>query len=167
MKKIIAVLILIVLLFTTIPLLLFHHNINSIESEISESHKHNFNLYVDSFELILNFLCSNFGFEENASLSIISEDSSIVSLYHNENYFQLSNELKIAFNSIKNAFDYRDFSFIDINKNRISFGGLGNYMFVFSRNGEQPDYFYHPEDTIAYTRYILNDNWYLLVNKAR
>ena len=66
-----------------------------------------------------------------------------------------------AFDHINDAF-YSDFSFIDITPERISFGGLGSGMYVFSLDKKAPDYFYHKGDDMSEDVYSLGDNWYYL-----
>ena len=79
---------------------------------------------------------------------------------------RLPSEVRQAFNSVKEAIAY-DFSIIYITNERVSYCGLGNRMYVYSRNGKKPNYFYSKDDGVIYITYKLKDNWYLLENIAR
>ena len=81
---------------------------------------------------------------------------------YNEGKISLSKELQNAFHSISDAFEYWDFSFIDITQERISFGGLGAKMYVHSRNGKIPRYHYSKDDGLHPDIYTLGNSWYLL-----
>lgn len=67
----------------------------------------------------------------------------------------------------ENAFS-QDFSFINVTKERISYGGEGNFMYVYTIDGQKPTYFYSKDSDVASFKTIhLKGNWYLLVNRAR
>ncbi len=84
-----------------------------------------------------------------------------VGLYENGNIYP-EQEIQNAFNNILNAFQHYEFSFVEITPERVSYGGLGYRMYVYSRNGKVPDYFYHKGDRMDEDCYYLGDNWYLL-----
>lgn len=88
----------------------------------------------------------------------------ITNLYYNED-IELNDLQKEAINNINDLFS-TDFSFIDVYPDRISYGGLGNEMYVYSRNGEIPDYFYSEDDGEKFTTYVLGNDWYLLMRRS-
>ena len=64
--------------------------------------------------------------------------------------------------------EYSDY--IDVTEERIDYGGLGNYLYVYSRNGKRPKYFYSPnpkKDRTFFKTYYLIDDWYLLKGSSR
>lgn len=71
-----------------------------------------------------------------------------------------------SLNNILNAFR-TDFSFIGVGQGRVSFGGNGNDMFVYTVDDSFPKWFYSPNDDTKYTREKLDNNWYHLYNNAR
>ncbi len=130
-----------------------------------------FKAYRYDFNLINNYIIENFDYMANSednSLMLIKEDGYVTALYDNAENILISDELKAAFRNIDEAFENREYSFITITDERISYEGLGNRMFVYSRNGKIPDYFYYDGDGIDnYSRHILPDNWYLLIHHVR
>lgn len=74
-------------------------------------------------------------------------------------------ELK-SLNNLLNAFK-TDFSFIGVGEGRVSFGGNGNDMFVYTVDDSIPKWFYSPNDRMRYTKEKLYNNWYHLYNNAR
>lgn len=138
---------------------------DEIKKEAEQRELEKFQLYKTDFESVNEFICSMPVTGSN-SFSIIYKNNVITSLYDGRD-IPLPNEIKTSLNTIDDNLFYMDFSFIDVTEYRISYGGLGNIMYVFSRNGEIPDYFYHEEDNIDYTTYVLTENWYKLVNVAR
>lgn len=139
------------------------------------------NLFIscqEDFELINQFILETSNGRDGISFSLVTQDtngnSEIVSLFmhHPENSKEsknilLSDEMKNAFNTIWDTLFRMDFSFIDVTEDRISYGGLGSRMYVYSRNGERPTYFYSPSDDVVYHTYHLENRWYLLANIAR
>lgn len=121
-----------------------------------------FKLYKQEFQEITEYICENCDSDERKIVSVCFENSRIVSLYYDGNYAQLSDEMILFFNKIKNIYT-GDFSHIEVTPKRISYGGLGNRMYVYSRNGKVPDYFYHKGDGMNEDCFYLGDNWYLLM----
>ena len=67
------------------------------------------------------------------------------------------------FNSIKSGMKQSDTDFfIEIKTDRISYGGLSSRMYVYSRNGKAPSYYYYEGDGMHPEVCILGDGWYLL-----
>ena len=124
-----------------------------------------FELYKNDFEFITEYIIQNFDSENDSVLVFYEPDGSVYLYNEGENY--LSKELQNAFNSISDAFENYDFSFVDITQGRISFAGLGYRMYVYSRNGKVPRYYYFDDDGMHPDIYSLGDNWYLLTVNYR
>ncbi|MBP3579803.1 MAG: hypothetical protein J6K12_01005 [Clostridia bacterium] len=118
-----------------------------------ETEKYEKNSY--DFFLLNNYVIENYDYlSESESGIIYTED------------LRLPNDVRDAYNSV-NAELASEFSLIYVTKERISYGGIGHNMYVYSRNGKKPTYFYHKGDGVIYDTYKLKDGWYLLRNIAR
>lgn len=125
-----------------------------------------FEEYKAEFEAINDYIIENFDCDEMNSILVCRDGEGevygdIISLYDNGD-IELSDELQTYFNKIDDAFDGYDFSFVDVSKDRISYCGLGYRMYVYSRNGKAPDYYYYRGDGMHHETFKLTDNWYLL-----
>ena len=110
---------------------------------------------VDTNELIFAFTFS----DETGQVS------EIYSGYSHE-YVYLDEDTIEHFDNARKAFAY-DFSIIYITDTRISYGGDGNEMFVYSLDGKKPKYFWSDEKKHHFSTYSLGDNWYYLFLRQR
>ena len=117
------------------------------------------------FELISKYLTDTYGTDTKINIGV-SFDTGIPVLF-GDGDMTLTPTLQDAFSNIATAFKGYDFSFIEITPERISYGGLGCRMYVLARNGEAPDYFYHPGDGVSKACIPLCDGWYLLEHNYR
>ena len=121
----------------------------------------------EEFKLINDYVLANFDSQsDEMNIMIVRDFCNIQGLYENEDIV-IGEDLKIAFNSIDECFNNYDFSFIEINDDRISYGGLGYRMYVYSRNGKAPTYYYHEGDGMHPEVCKLDENWYLLTVNYR
>ena len=124
-----------------------------------------FESYKVEFEVVNDYIIKRIDYSEEIvgvrRNGLRPQLGDIVSLY-NDGDIELSEEIKEAFNKIDDAFEGYDFSYLEVTKDRISYGGLGYRMYVFSRNGKAPDYYYYPGDGMHHETFRLTDNWYLL-----
>ena len=162
--KIMLIVIITIIISITAAIKLFYFWYSYPKYDEEEAAK--FEACKEEFEVVNDYIINNFDYEEKESI-VISRDGEphkygdIVSLY-NDGDIELSEELKEAFNKIDDAFEGYDFSYLEVTKDRISYGGLGYRMYVFSRNGKAPDYYYYPGDGMHHETFRLTDNWYLL-----
>lgn len=130
-----------------------------------------FEEYKYDFNVINNYIIKNFGHmadEDDNSLMLVEENGYATALYDKGENILLPDELVTAFRNVDEAFKPWGYDSITITKERISYEGLGKKMFVYSRNGKIPNYFYSEDDGIDnYSRCILPDNWYLLEHNVR
>ena len=131
-----------------------------------------FEEYKYDFNVINNYIIKNFGHKVSSDndyvLMLIEEEGYVTEIDDYGKRIVLSEELKTSFKNIDEAFKPWGYDSITITKERISYEGLGKKMFVYSRNGKIPDYFYSEDDGIEnYSRCILPDNWYLLEHNVR
>lgn len=125
-----------------------------------------FRQYKDDFELItkelLNMTLTNHKIESYGI--VYDEEENIIGFYEISN--PLSDEMLAALNNITTLFT-QDFSFINVDEDRVSFGGLGIEMYVFSANDKKPTYFYYEGDGINFSCEKVDDHWYYLHNRVR
>lgn len=121
-----------------------------------------FETYKEDFEKINKYIIENYSNspEENYIL-IDTQIYQIVGLYDGGK-IALDKEIKLSLNSIVPAFDGYDFSFIQVSDGRVAYGGEGYRMYVYSRNGKIPNYYYNESDGMHPDVYKLDGNWYLL-----
>ncbi len=136
---------------------LFNHCPKYDEEEIELFQK-----YQGDFILINDYILENYSHLEDESILVCVENREITQLFNDGEDIFLPPEIKAAFNSIHEAFLNYEFSFVDITEDRISYGGLGYRMYVFSRNGKVPNYFYSPDDNMHEEIFVLGNDWYLL-----
>ena len=96
------------------------------------------------------------------------ETGKVEKLYsgYSEEYICLTEDIKESLNNVKQTF-YYGFSMISITENRISYGGEGYEMFVYSLDGKKPKYFWHNDRNNSFKIYSLGDDWYLLSLRLR
>lgn len=136
-----------------------------------------FFLFKDAFELVNDYILGISVNHDDSSFNIIRDDAgnilSLVAFYDD----QITEDVKLipentiidALNNIDESF-IGSFDYIDVTKERIDYGGLGNYLYVYSRNGKRPKYFYSPnpkKDRTFFKTYYLIDDWYLLKGSSR
>lgn len=158
MKKIIFILTPIAIIITVFVLLNFFPRHDEEETEL-------FKIYQNDFELITEYIIDNHDTQTKDSLGVYWENGTVY--LYDDHAVLLDRDLRNAFDNILNAFKNYEFSFVDITPERISYGGLGYRMYVYSRNGKVPDYFYHKGDGMNEDCFYLGDNWYLLTYNHR
>ena len=126
-----------------------------------------FQNYKADFEAVNNYFIKAYGDSPaDNKVHLDKRISQIIGLY-DEEAIKISEELKTSLNAIVPAFENYDFSFINVNEERISYCGDGYRMYVYSRNGKAPSYYYYKGDGPHPKVYSLGDNWYLLTNYKR
>ena len=160
MKKIIMILtpITIIISITFFVLFSFVFRHDGEETEF-------FKKYQSDFELITEYIIDNYDTQTKDSLGVYWENGTVY--LYDDHAVLLDRDLRNAFDNILNAFKNYEFSFVDITPERISYGGLGCRMYVYSRNGKAPDYFYYEGDAVNEDCFYLGDNWYLLMYYRR
>ena len=157
----IVFIILIVLLFVSVKLFLFFNNLPKYD----EKETNLFLEYKDDFLKVNSYIIEHFdvlpGEDENNILITPRGNVSIA------DHPPLDKELKNALYRTSIPFKGYDYSFIAVTSERISYYGDGYRMYVYSRNGKAPDYYYHYGDRQRPEVYSLGDNWYLLTNYKR
>lgn len=151
MKKIIFVLISIIL---SLPLCSCSTVSNDNDSGIC----------TDDFEAINDVLLSIETEKDITLFSVASEKGKNTEIY--DFPIELNENQLYSLNKISDAFT-TDFSFIAITENRISYGGEGNDMFVYSIDGKRPKYFYHKGDKVDFSVENLDNNWYFCHARIR
>ncbi len=119
----------------------------------------------DDAEAVNKYIIENFGHKANSednTIFVAQENGKVVGLSDGE-HIEIPDYLCDAFNSIKSKMNQSDTDFfVDVEADRISYGGLSHSMYVYSRNGKAPSYYYHQGDGMHPEVYDLGDNWYLL-----
>ena len=132
---------------------------NTEATEIFKEHK-------SSFTEINNLMIEFLNDGQEGIYSIEKDDEHfIVSLYHNGKDITLSDSQLKAVNDINELYT-SDFSTIYVSADRIAYGGLGREMYVYTFDGNKPDYYYSNDGKDAFKTYQLSDNWYLLIRKT-
>ena len=131
----------------------------------NEKEIQNFLQFKDDAEAVNSYIIENFGYKANTndnSIFVSQKNGIIIELY-DEGQIEIPENLLDDFNSIKRGMNQSDTDFfIDITEERISYGGLGRCIYVYSRGSKAPTYFYHDGDGMHPEVYELGDNWYLL-----
>ncbi|MBQ7399090.1 MAG: hypothetical protein IJW06_01335 [Clostridia bacterium] len=121
-----------------------------------------FQRYKPGFEKVNRYIIETYGNDSAQNTFYLDKQIlQIVGLNDGEKT-AVNEEIKASLNSIVPAFDGYDFSFIKVSPERVSYGGEGYRMYVYSRNGKAPSYFYYEGDGMKPEVYKLGDNWYLL-----
>ena len=124
------------------------------------------------FEELNNFLIEQYNKVDQESVSFyfssLKNNNQIESLLpsYTEERLYIDDNIKTLFLNVKKAFRY-DFSIITIDKNRISYYGEGNEMFVCSLDEKKPKTFWPDGAKANFSMYSLGDNWYYLFLKQR
>ncbi len=153
MKKIIFILIITLL---SLSLLFCSCSVSSNNS--------NLEICTDDFEAINDLLLSIETNKDKLIFSVIAQNGKNTEIYNFP--IELNENQLNSLNQIANAFS-TDFSFIEITENRITYGGEGSDMFVYSINGKTPKYFYFKGDNINFSVKELENNWYYCHAKIR
>lgn len=132
---------------------------DSEEIAVFEKHR-------EEFELVAEYVLENFDTEDKKIILVDWLTNEKMRLYDDGDIYP-DKEINDAFFGILDAFNLpgsnaSDLSHIVITPDRISFGGEGTRMYVLSRNGRIPNYYYHKGDGVDEKVYPLGDNWYLL-----
>ena len=131
----------------------------------NEKEIQNFSQFKDDAEAVNGYIIENFGHTAitNDNSILVSQENGIIVGLYDEGHIEIPEHMLDAFNNIKDRMHQSDTDFfIDITKDRISYGGLSSYMYVYSRNGKSPSFFYHKGDGMHPEVYDLGNNWYLL-----
>lgn len=161
-----------VFIFTIIIIFSFCSCSCSQHSNDFDSKKNTFNINKDSFDKLNQYFLEQFSYIDNNELnfafSVSKETGKIEKLYssYSQEYIYLDKEIIELLNNIRNLFDY-DFSIVSITSTRISYGGEGNEMYVYSLDGNKPKYFWEDNKAASFTIYTLDENWYYLFLKQR
>lgn len=126
-----------------------------------------FEQYRENFDLINEYVIDNFecpaNEEQEIVLFVFDEDRQIASLYCNDEYYPLSDELKNAFSKMISLAEGKNLDTIRISDTRIDYFGLGNRAFVYSRDGKRPKYLYsEDEHLLGFGVEKLGEGWYFL-----
>ena len=139
-----------VLIATAISICVLFHVINMICLILDLQEEDEFELYREDFDLINEYVIDNFECPPNEKHEIVSfvfdEDGQIGSLYCNDEYYPLSDQLKNAFSKMISLAKGKNLDTIRISSKRIDYFGLGNRAFVYSRNGKKPKYLYSEDE---------------------
>ena len=166
-KLLFIAVILIIGVLLTIPFVI-------VKTNIRQNEKQKFSSYKGDFEMVNKYILDICSSNTKTSFNIIYEDKKISSLVmfsedsSQETKIFLKDDIKEALNNIEENLMTSSFDYIDVTSERISYGGLGNRVYVYSRNGEKPTYYLSPNnDRASYNTYYLNDNWYMLKSISR
>lgn len=130
----------------------------------STSNDNNFEICTEDFEAINNVLLNIDPDNDRLLFSVVSEDGKDTEIYNfpielNENELHSLNRLSDTFKT--------DFSFIEITEERISYGGEGGDMLVYSIEGKTPKYFHYVGDRIDFSVKSLGHKWYFCHARIR
>lgn len=126
-----------------------------------------FEQYREDFDLINEYVIDNFecpaNEEQEIVLFVFDEYRHIASLYCNDEYYPLSDDLKNAFSAMISLAKGKNLDTIRISSKRIDYFGLGNRAFVYSRDGKRPTYLYsEDEHLLGFKAYDEGEGWYYL-----
>ena len=137
-----------------------------------DSKKNTFNINKDSFDKLNQYFLEQFSSIDNDELnfafSVSKETGRIEKLYSSylHEYIYLEEDIIELLSNVNNSFNY-DFSIVSVTNTRISYGGEGNEMFVYSLDGSKPRYFWEDNEKASFSIYVLDENWYYLFLKQR
>ena len=125
-----------------------------------------FNEYRDDIELIRDYVLDNFDCDskdESVDMLVVRDENGEISGLFEDGEDIIPPEDVLQ--ALKRA-DYIMFSgslpFIEVTKKRVTFGDEGRRMYVYSRNGKKPDYYFHKGDGMHPDIYKLGDGWYVM-----
>ena len=151
-----TVILLIVLFFVAEKLYWLVHDFPKNDEEETSIFKE----YKSDFEMVNSYILENFDvLSDEDRKNVIITPRGNVSIY---NHPALDKEMKHALYRTSIPFNGYDYSFIEVTKERVSYGGEGYRMYVYSRNGKAPSYYYYEGDGMHPEVCILGDGWYLL-----
>ena len=136
----------------------------SQHSNDSDSIKNTFNINKDSFDKLNQYFLEQFSSIDNNELnfafSVSKETGRIEKLYSSylHEYIYLEEDIIELLSNVNNSFNY-DFSIVSITNTRISYGGEGNEMFVYSLDGSKPRYFWEDNKEASFSIYARYRNW--------
>ena len=137
-----------------------------------DSKKNTFNINKDSFDKLNQYFLEQFSSidtnELNFAFSVSKETGRIEKLYSSylHEYIYLEEDIIELISNVNDSFNY-DFSIVSVTNTRISYGGEGNEMFVYSLDGSKPRYFWEDNEKASFSIYVLDENWYYLFLKQR
>ena len=137
-----------------------------------DSKKNTFNINKDSFDKLNQYFLEQFSSidtnELNFAFSVSKETGRIEKLYSSylHEYIYLEEDIIELISNVNDSFNY-DFSIVSVTNTRISYGGEGNEMFVYSLDGSKPRYFWEDNEKASFSIYVLDENWYFLFLKQR
>ena len=137
-----------------------------------DSKKNTFNINKDSFDKLNQYFLEQFSSidtnELNFAFSVSKETGRIEKLYSSylHEYIYLEEDIIELISNVNDSFNY-DFSIVSVTNTRISYGGEGNEMFVYSLDGSKPRYFWEDNKEASFSIYALDENWYYLFLKQR
>lgn len=153
---------------TAILIILIILSINTHSQKSKEFYE-----FKESFEILNNYFISSYEANginiEKIRYSFSKEPNGRVEKIYcgnTHNYVPLKEEVVNAFLKVHNAFVY-DFSYISVSTNRISYGGIGNEMYVYSRDKKTPKYFLKEDEKTSFSCESLGDDWYYLYLNTR
>ena len=147
-----------------ILIVLFLHGCAGVKFD-SEKYE-TFQNYKSDFEVINEAVLALVPEGESDSIMVVkNEQYEVISLFTNGEDIKLTDSQLVAINRIDELYK-TDFSFIDVTPDRISYGGLGNQMYVYSFNGDAPSYFYSETNGDKFKTYSLQDGWFYLQRKS-
>lgn len=130
----------------------------------SASNNSNLQVCTDDFEAINDILLSIETKKDKLVFSVKTQKEKNTEIH--DFPIELDENQLNSLNQIANAFS-TDFSFIEITENRISYGGEGSDMFVYSKDGKKPKYFYFKGDKVDFSVENLGNNWYFCHARIR
>ena len=129
--------------------------------------KENFKQYEDDFEVIKDvIMAANLDLGEDGTETyplVENEQGEITGLFSCPINF--TKEELASFNRLAEMFT-QSFNFIAVTNNRISFGGDGAQMIVYSADGKRPSYFHAEDDGVRYRVEKLSEHWFYLYMKT-
>ena len=126
----------------------------------------------DSFDKLNQYFLEQFSSidsnELNFAFSVSKETGRIEKLYssYTHEFIDLEKDISELLSNVNNSFNY-DFSIVSITNTRISYGGEGNEIFVYSLDGSKPKYFWDDNKESSFSIYDLGENWYYLFLRQR
>ena len=118
----------------------------------------------ESFDRVNEYALEKFDLrdgENERSVLVWYEEGEFSCLYDDEKEIIPDEKLVSSLEDIKDAlcggFEY----YIDITKDRVSYSALGSRMYVYSRNGKVPSYYFSVDDGKHPERIKLGDGWFL------
>ena len=138
--------------------------------------KSKFALYKNSFEILNDYFIDYYNQLETEDKSIgfffeADEFSGLIDHFYGgceDKAIYPDQDVLVAINNAKKFF-IQSFNYISVTSNRISYGGDGSQMIVYSIDGKKPRYFFTEDetDTPSFSTTNLGDDWYYLYLSVR